>query len=140
MRRSRPRALVREARAAPPQVLMVERAEGMAFRAAVPGFSGGRIDQAGLELAAHAGVQAAALANPRESSRNRRFEWARRLPDGRPARAWPRTGRWEPVPLAGVKLERDALTPFARWVPKFHVVRRFDTLFFVAEMAARRVQ
>jgi hypothetical protein len=25
-----------------------------------------------------------------------------------------------------------ALTPFARWVPKFHAVRRFDTLFFIA--------
>ena len=25
-----------------------------------------------------------------------------------------------------------ALTPFARWVPKFHAVRRFDTLFYVA--------
>ena len=25
-----------------------------------------------------------------------------------------------------------SLTPFARWVPKFHAVRRFDTLFFVA--------
>jgi hypothetical protein len=24
------------------------------------------------------------------------------------------------------------LTPFARWVPKFHAVRRFDTMFFVA--------
>jgi hypothetical protein len=25
------------------------------------------------------------------------------------------------------------LTPFARWVPKFHAVRRFDTLFYVAK-------
>ncbi len=30
----------------------------------------------------------------------------------------------------------DALTPFARWVPKFHAVRRFDTLFFVARCPA----
>ena len=28
------------------------------------------------------------------------------------------------------------LTPFARWVPKFHAVRRFDTLFFVARCPA----
>jgi len=36
--------------------------------------------------------------------------------------------------LRGNFLELDgaALTPFARWVPKFHAVRRFDTLFFVA--------
>jgi hypothetical protein len=31
-----------------------------------------------------------------------------------------------------IQLDADALTPFARWVPKFHAVRRFDTLFFVA--------
>ncbi len=29
-----------------------------------------------------------------------------------------------------------ALIPFARWVPKFHAVRRFDTLFFVARAPA----
>ena len=28
--------------------------------------------------------------------------------------------------------ELDAFTPLARWVPKFHAKRRFDTLFFVA--------
>jgi hypothetical protein len=33
----------------------------------------------------------------------------------------------------GLELDVDALTTFARWVPKFHAVRRFDTLFFVAE-------
>ena len=30
------------------------------------------------------------------------------------------------------RIDPAALTPFARWVPKFHAVRRFDTLFFVA--------
>ena len=29
-------------------------------------------------------------------------------------------------------LDPAALQPFARWVPKFHAVRRFDTMFFVA--------
>jgi hypothetical protein len=33
----------------------------------------------------------------------------------------------------GLKVDAGALTPFARWVPKFHAVRRFDTLFFVAK-------
>ena len=37
---------------------------------------------------------------------------------------------------AGVRIVSDALTPFARWVPKFHAVRRFDTLFFVARCPA----
>src|SRR5437763_666232 len=34
-----------------------------------------------------------------------------------------------------LKLDAAALTPFARWVPKFHAVRRFDTLFFIARCA-----
>jgi hypothetical protein len=33
----------------------------------------------------------------------------------------------------GTALDPEALTPFARWVPKFHAVRRFDTIFYVAE-------
>src|SRR4029078_1109390 len=32
-----------------------------------------------------------------------------------------------------MSIDAAALTPFARWVPKFHAVRRFDTMFFVAE-------
>jgi 8-oxo-dGTP pyrophosphatase MutT (NUDIX family) len=32
----------------------------------------------------------------------------------------------------GLEADAAALTPFARWVPKFHAVRRFDTLFYVA--------
>lgn len=35
----------------------------------------------------------------------------------------------------GLTLDPEALTPFARWVPKFHAVRRFDTHFFVAPLA-----
>jgi hypothetical protein len=31
-----------------------------------------------------------------------------------------------------LRLGLGALTPFARWVPKFHATRRFDTLFFIA--------
>jgi 8-oxo-dGTP pyrophosphatase MutT (NUDIX family) len=34
---------------------------------------------------------------------------------------------------AGLTLESAVLTPFARWVPKFHAVRRFDTMFYVTE-------
>jgi hypothetical protein len=32
-----------------------------------------------------------------------------------------------------LELDAAALTPFARWLPKFHAVRRFDTLFFIAQ-------
>ena len=34
---------------------------------------------------------------------------------------------------AGATIDAGALTPFARWVPKFHAVRKYDTLFFVAQ-------
>jgi 8-oxo-dGTP pyrophosphatase MutT (NUDIX family) len=33
----------------------------------------------------------------------------------------------------GLSLDAGALVAFARWVPKFHAVRRFDTLFFIAQ-------
>jgi hypothetical protein len=33
---------------------------------------------------------------------------------------------------AGLQLDPAALTPLARWLPNFHVTRRFDTLFFIA--------
>jgi hypothetical protein len=32
----------------------------------------------------------------------------------------------------GLRVDASTLTPLARWVPKFHAVRRFDTMFFVA--------
>ena len=31
-----------------------------------------------------------------------------------------------------LELDPAALVPLARWVPKFHAIRRFDTLFFLA--------
>jgi 8-oxo-dGTP pyrophosphatase MutT (NUDIX family) len=31
-----------------------------------------------------------------------------------------------------LSLDLDTLVPFARWLPKFHATRRFDTLFFLA--------
>ena len=40
------------------------------------------------------------------------------------------------LPAASLRLDVTALTPFARWIPKFHAVRRFDTLFYVAECPA----
>jgi 8-oxo-dGTP pyrophosphatase MutT (NUDIX family) len=40
----------------------------------------------------------------------------------------------------GLQLDLQALTAFARWVPKFHAVRRFDTLFFVARAPQRATE
>src|SRR3954451_9011325 len=59
--------VVRDRSGGPPQLLMVERAEGMAFAAGALVFPGGRIDEADGELAAELGVEAAALAAIRET-------------------------------------------------------------------------
>ena len=125
----------------PPELLMVERAEGMAFAGGALVFPGGRIDDADERLASALGLGedgGARIAAIRET-----VEEAA-VPVG-----------LDPVPSAelaltlqaalvagrdfaelmgehGLKIAAGALTPFARWVPKFHAVRRFDTLFFLA--------
>src|SRR5213595_898744 len=59
--------VVREKAGGPPQLLMVERAEGMAFAAGALVFPGGRIDQADRDLAGEAGLDAAVVAAVRET-------------------------------------------------------------------------
>jgi 8-oxo-dGTP pyrophosphatase MutT (NUDIX family) len=131
--------VVREAAAGPPQLLMVERAEGMAFAAGALVFPGGRIDEADRELAMHPGADAAALAAIRETveetavpigltplpNAETALDLQRELVADRPF--------GELLGEHGLSLDPAALTQFARWVPKFHAVRRFDTLFFVAK-------
>jgi 8-oxo-dGTP pyrophosphatase MutT (NUDIX family) len=130
--------LVRERSGGPPELLMVERAGGMAFAAGALVFPGGRIDDADRELGDQFGLDAAAVAAIREtieetavpvglsplpdpdSTRELQDELVADKPFG------------ELLDPRGIKLDPAALTPFARWVPKFHAVRRFDTLFFVA--------
>jgi 8-oxo-dGTP pyrophosphatase MutT (NUDIX family) len=130
--------LVRDVAGAAPELLMVERAGGMAFAAGALVFPGGRIDAADRELAAEAGVDAAVVAAIRETLEETAVpaglsplpdpETSRTLQDALVA------DRPFAALLAEYRLTLDAakLTPFARWVPKFHAVRRFDTLFFVA--------
>jgi 8-oxo-dGTP pyrophosphatase MutT (NUDIX family) len=130
--------VVRDRANGPPELLMVERAEGMAFAAGALVFPGGRIDQADRSVAADLGVDPAAVAAIRETIE----ETA--VPVGlRPApapdqalelqRKFAADGDLSAI-LRDARLELDPaqLTPFARWVPKFHAVRRFDTLFYVA--------
>lgn len=130
--------VVREPAEGPPEVLMVERAEGMAFAAGAMVFPGGRIDDADRQFAQALGVDGAVIAAIRETLEETAipvglasparpehwFEIQRALSAGRDFA--------EVVEQAGLVLDFDALTPFARWVPRFHAVRRFDTLFFVA--------
>jgi 8-oxo-dGTP pyrophosphatase MutT (NUDIX family) len=130
--------VVRERSGAPPELLMVERAGGMAFAAGALVFPGGRIDQSDRDLAGELGIDAAAVAAIRESieetavpvglepvpSAAAALELQRALAADQPFR--------EILSAGGVRIDAAALTPFARWVPKFHAVRRFDTLFYVA--------
>ena len=130
---------VRDRPGAPPQLLMVERAEGMAFAAGAMVFPGGRIDAADREMASALGIEGAAIAALRETIEETAI----------PVGLTPVPDRATCLELqqalvadqsfgalldaAGLALDPAALTAFARWVPKFHAVRRFDTLFYAAE-------
>src|SRR6266567_8709227 len=59
--------VVRDRADGPPDLLMVERAEGMAFAAGALVFPGGRIDDADRRLSDRLGVDAAAVAAIRET-------------------------------------------------------------------------
>ena len=135
--------LVRDQAAGPPELLMVERSAQMAFAAGALVFPGGRIDDADRELAGGmAHDDAAKVAAIRETIEETAIpagldplpgeDEARQLQDALAADR----------PLAGLlreaalSLDLQRLTAFARWVPKFHAVRRFDTLFFVAPAPA----
>lgn len=130
--------VVRERAGAAPELLMVERAQGMAFAAGALVFPGGRIDPADRQLAAELAIDAAAVAAVRETieetalpvglapvpAESAAIDLQRALVADEPL--GPLLGR------TGLAIDAEALTPFARWVPKFHAVRRFDTLFYVA--------
>src|SRR5438309_5806344 len=125
--------VVREVASGPPELLMVERSGRMAFAAGALVFPGGRIDDADRQLATDNGTDAAAVAAIRETIEETAVPaglspvpevvTARALQDelvaNRPFAELLREHR--------LKLDAAALTPFARWVPKFHAVRRFDT-------------
>jgi 8-oxo-dGTP pyrophosphatase MutT (NUDIX family) len=130
--------VVREQRGSAPELLMVERAGGMAFAAGALVFPGGRIDDADRRLASDLGIDSAAVAAIRETVEETavplglspvpKAAIAQELQDALVGDA----PFAELLRAHGLKLEAEALTPFARWVPKFHAVRRFDTLFFIA--------
>jgi 8-oxo-dGTP pyrophosphatase MutT (NUDIX family) len=127
--------VVRERLPGPPELLMVERSEGMAFAAGALVFPGGRIDEAD-RLLSDGGAAAAAIRETLEETaipvgltppppRDLAAQMQRELIDGAELGAI--------LDAHELGLDLASLTPFARWVPKFHAVRRFDTLFFVAE-------
>lgn len=132
--------VVRDRAGAPPDLLIVKRAAGMAFAGGALVFPGGRIDPADAVLAESIGRpgEAAKIAAIRETIEETAV----------PVGLTPTPSASEALALqaalvaeqpfakllagAGLELDLEALTPFARWLPNFHVTRRFDTLFFVA--------
>lgn len=129
--------VVRDVAGGPPELLMVERAGGMAFAAGALVFPGGRIDEADRELG-----DGAAVAAIRETVEETAIPVALEpLPDATSAAAL-QDALVADQPFGqllgeqGLTLDFAALTPFARWVPKFHAVRRFDTMFYVAKAPA----
>jgi len=131
---------VRERGDGPPELLMVERAAGMAFAAGAWVFPGGRIDDADRVLGEgheteHAAARVAAIRETIEETA---------VPAGLSPMTWAGTVAelqkrliggadfGEILAECGLELDLEALIPFARWVPRFHAKRRFDTLFFVA--------
>jgi len=119
--------------------LMLERSESMAFAAGALVFPGGRIDPddrstaAGFPAFADAAARIAAI---RETIEETGVAPALDpVPDAAALREAIAAG--EPfAPLLarmGLRLDLDALTPFARWCPNFREARRFDTLFYLAE-------
>jgi 8-oxo-dGTP pyrophosphatase MutT (NUDIX family) len=122
-----------------PELLMVERAQGMAFAAGALVFPGGRIDEADRELGEAQGIDPAAVAAIRETIEETAVPVGLSpAPDAGVTRALQdsliaEAPFAETLQTRGIDLDASTLTPFARWVPKFHAVRRFDTLFFVAK-------
>ena len=117
---------------------MVERAEGMAFAAGAMVFPGGRIDEADRKLAETAGIDAAVVAAVRESIEETAIPAGLAPVPGPDLAAILQTQLLADQTIGDVLIEHAlaldpaALVPFARWVPQFHAVRRFDTLFYVA--------
>ena len=122
-----------------PELLMVERSDSMAFAAGALVFPGGRIDDSDRGFAAELAIDAAALAAIRETVEETGVPVGLSPVPGEEVALSLQTALASDEPFAQVlaraalAIDADALTPFARWVPKFHAVRRFDTMFFVAK-------
>ena len=134
--------LVRDREAGGCDVLMVERAGGMAFAAGAMVFPGGRIDEADRDFAQAAGTDAALVAAVREAIEETAIPVALSPEPDAAMAAHMQADLLADRPLADVladnklRLDPRGLVPFARWVPQFHAVRRFDTLFYLAAAPA----
>lgn len=135
--------LMRPSSSGPPELLMMERTQSMAFAAGALVFPGGRIDPDDRMLAERIGGgfdhAAARIAAIRETIEETGIAPAFTVtPDVgtiRQLREALEEGTAFSILLEtfGLSLDLSQLTPFARWCPNFKETRRFDTLFFVAE-------
>lgn len=136
--------VVRDRADGPPDLLMVERASTMAFAGGALVFPGGRIDESDRRLAEDLGFAdgAARVAAVRETIEETAVAvGVEPLPSFDDAIAMQSAlvadrPFGELLAETGLLLDPTALTPFARWLPNFHVTRRFDTLFFIAAAPA----
>ena len=131
-----------------PEVLMVERAEGMAFAGGAMVFPGGRVDPGDRALAAtfgdgSAGDEddlAARVAAVRETIEEAGLPIGVDPVPGPAALAGLRGALHAGAPFGealaatGTALALDALTPFARWRPAHRHARIFDTRFYIAQL------
>ena len=129
--------VVRDRPASPPELLMVERAAEMVFAGGALVFPGGRIDKADQAGADGLSDGAARVAAIRETIEETAIPVGLSpLPTPEEARAMQAAlvadRPFEEVRGYGYNLVLEALTPLARWLPNFHVTRRFDTLFYIA--------
>ena len=129
--------VVRDRPHGPPELLMVERAPGMAFAGGALVFPGGRIDQSDSLSAAGLADGAARVAAIRETIEETAIPISLRpQPTVEQALAMQAAlvadRPFEEVLCYDYALALEELTPLARWLPNFHVTRRFDTLFYIA--------
>ena len=133
---------------APPELLLVERSSAMRFAAGALVFPGGRVDPGDLALAdrligtvsSERDEVAARIAAIRETieeaglaigvdplpSPDQVADLRRRLVDG--------DAIGTALDAAGLRLDLDRLTPFARWRPAHRTTRIFDTRFYLAAL------
>jgi 8-oxo-dGTP pyrophosphatase MutT (NUDIX family) len=133
---------MREVAGGPPELLVTERTGHMAFAAGALVFPGGRIDADDHLAADLLGADAARVAAIRETIEETGIAPGLTPPPDAATIAALRRGLADEEPFAsllaahGLRLDPEALVPFARWCPNFRETRRFDALFFLAEAPA----
>ncbi len=135
------------------QLLMVERSAQMRFAGGAAVFPGGRVDDADFDYAVRLGAQgddqrdelAARIAAVRETIEETGLvigiKERASAAQARAARDLLKaeTGLEAMLTRMGWTPDLDALVPFARWRPKHHHLRVFDTRFYLADLGTGAV-